>query len=97
MKYLLSVLVLLLTQMSFAGGTLSKEEALKLVCAEDISKCELLKRLPLGPVAAAMRDREGYRLIPVEFLTEDGKNLVRVERIEGSFALKITVEDNQDY
>lgn len=69
--------LILLSSVSQAGGTISREEAITAVCAKSRSICSLVKRLHLVRTGTAVRDHEGYRLMPFNFnaVAPDGETI----------------------
>ena len=62
-----------------AGGSLSREEALHVVCAQDKALCVVLSSFQLDPAGSAVRLPSGQRVMPFEFLsTINGKRIAIV-------------------
>ena len=59
--------LLILSALAQAGGTISREEAIAAVCAKSRAMCSQVKHLHLVRTGTAVRDHEGYRLMPFNF------------------------------
>jgi hypothetical protein len=59
--------LLIASTLAQAGGSISKEEAVDVICFRSKPMCSVAKTLNLAAVGSAVRDREGYRHMPYEF------------------------------
>ena len=70
MKSIFAVLGFLLSCNAFAGGSISREAAIKEICDEASNLCEILKAVSLEPTGSAVRRKDGSRRMPYEFNAE---------------------------
>lgn len=72
MKALLTLLTLTVSMNAFAGGSISREDALKEVCDESPNLCIVLQAVELEHSGNAVRARGGARMMPYEFIGHIG-------------------------
>ena len=78
----------------FAGGSTSREEAIKEVCDSASHLCTFVKSLNLDPTGEATRQRNGKRVMPFTFFgkSSDGLSLdveIRREINRGTISIEV--------
>lgn len=87
MKALIFTATVLAAVPAFAGGSISKDEALSEICSESAALCKTFQALEVSDDGSALRagrhlPNGGARLMPYTFYTNDSRSLVIVDRDE---------------